>query len=247
MVPAVAFWTWGTMRHAARTRTAPTHDVSELSGSLNTRHTVILLSIVVTFAVYVFGVLRYDWGFDELSALFFAMGLAAGLVSGLGLTGTAEAFVDGFRSMVYAGVLVGVARAIFVVLDQGRAVDTIINAIVTPLAAMPATAFAVGMMVVQTVIALPVPSSSGRAVLTMPILVPLSDLLGVSRQVTVLAYQYGSGVLGQFVPTDGALMAILAVAGVRYEHWLRFCLPLCAALFVLGLASVVAAVLLGVQ
>jgi uncharacterized ion transporter superfamily protein YfcC len=93
--------------------------------------------------------------------------------------------------MAFAAMVVGVARAIFVVLDQGRLVDTIIHAMVTPLEQLPASLFAVGMSVVQTVIALPVPSSSGRAVLTMPILVPMSDLLGLSRQVTVLAYQYG--------------------------------------------------------
>jgi uncharacterized ion transporter superfamily protein YfcC len=149
--------------------------------------------------------------------------------------------------MAYAGVLIGVARAIFLVLDQGKIVDTIIQALVTPLAHLPATVFAVGMTFVQTIIAVPVPSSSGRAVLTMPILVPLADLLGVSRQVTVLAYQYGPGVLGQALPTNGVLMAILALAGVRYEQWLRFSAPLCAALFVLGIVAIGLAVGIGLQ
>jgi uncharacterized ion transporter superfamily protein YfcC len=108
----------------------------------------------------------------------------------------------------------------------------------TPLEQLPRGLFAAGMMVVQAIIALPVPSTSGRAVLTMPILVPLSDLLGVSRQVTVLAYQYGAGIVGQFVPTDGALVAILALAGVRYDEWLRFCLRICTLLFVMSLAAI---------
>ena len=103
------------------------------------------------------------------------------------------------------------------------------------------------MTFVQTIITVPVPSSSGRAVLTMPILVPLSDLLGVSRQVTVLAYQYGPGVIGQMLPTDGALMAILALAGVRYEQWVRFAAPLCAVLFVLGVAAIGVALAIGLQ
>ena len=101
--------------------------------------------------------------------------------------------------------------------------------------------------VVQTLIAFPVPSSSGRAVLTLPILVPLSDLLGLSRQVTVLAYQYGPGIVGQFSPTDGPLMAILALAGVSYERWLRFCVPICAALFLMSLAAVVIAAMIGLR
>jgi len=99
-----------------------------------------------------------------------------------------------------------------------------------------------GVSFVQTALALPVPSSSGRAVLTMPILVPLSDLLGLSRQVTVLAYQYGPGLLGQVSPTEGTLMAILALAGVRYDAWLRFAGPLCIALFVLNLVVIGVAV-----
>ena len=118
---------------------------------------------------------------------------------------------------------------------------------VSPLQQLPRTVFVLGMAVVQTVISIPVPSSSGRAVLTLPILVPASDLLGVSRQVTVLAYQYGAGVLGQMLPTDGALMAVLALAGVRFDRWVRFCLPLCAILFALGLAAIVTAMAIGLQ
>jgi uncharacterized ion transporter superfamily protein YfcC len=104
-----------------------------------------------------------------------------------------------------------------------------------------------GITVVQTILALPVPSSSGRVTLTMPILVPLSDLLGLSRQVTVTATQFGPGILNQFLPTDGALMAVLAVAGVRFEQWLKFCLPICAILFVYGLAAVALAAALNLQ
>jgi uncharacterized ion transporter superfamily protein YfcC len=193
----------------------------------------------------VFGALRYSWGFDEMAALFLLMGVAVGLLAGLGVAGTSSAFVEGFRSMAFAAMLIGVARAIFVVLDQGRIVDTIIHAMVTPLAQLPTSLFALGMSVVQTIITFPVPSSSGRAVLTMPVLVPLSDLLGLSRQVTVLAYQYGPGIAGQFMPTDGALMAILALAGVTYEQWVRFCLPICAVLFVLSLAAIALAATIG--
>jgi uncharacterized ion transporter superfamily protein YfcC len=245
LAPALAIWVWGTMRHAARTRVKPEDDAGEVTVSLSARHVITLLALVAMFAVYVFGTLRYSWGFDELSALFLLIGIVVGIVAGLGLSETADAFVEGFKAMAYAAVLVGVARAIFVVLEQGRIVDTIIQAMVTPLAQLPKTLFAIGMSFVQTAIALPVPSSSGRAVLTMPILVPLSDLLGLSRQVTVLASQYGPGLFGQFSPTDGALMATLAVAGVRYDQWARFAIPLCLVLFVLSLVAVAIAVAIG--
>ena len=247
LVPAVGLWTWGTMRHAARTRVEPVDEDTESSGAVEVRHLITLLAVAVTFGVYVFGTLRYGWGFDELSALFFLMGVTTGLVGGLRVNGTAHAFVEGFRSMAYAALLIGVARAIFVVLDRGRVVDTIIQAMVAPLAELQTSLFAAGMMFVQMAITVAVPSSSGRAVLTLPILVPLSDLLGLSRQVTVLAYQYGPGLVGQVTPTEGALMAVLALAGVRYEQWLRFALPLCGALLALSLAAIGVAVALGLK
>jgi uncharacterized ion transporter superfamily protein YfcC len=235
------------MRYAARHRVPVTPDEQTEDGGLSPRHVITLAAVAATFVFYVYGALQYSWGFDEMSALFLLMGAVIGLLAGLGITGTSQAFVEGFRSMTLAAMLIGVARAIFVVLDEGRVVDTIIHAMVTPLSQLPTTLFAVGMSVVQTIIAFPVPSSSGRAVLTIPILVPLSDLLGLSRQVTVLAYQYGPGIVGQLVPTDGALMAILALAGVRYEQWLRFCAPLCAILFVMSLAAVVIAASIGLK
>jgi len=245
MIPSLGVWVWGTMRYAARHRLPPAAAEQDDGGGLSPRHALTLVAVAATFAFYVYGALQYSWGFDEMSALFLLMGIAVGLLGGLGVTGTSNAFVDGFRSMAFAAMVIGVARAIFVVLDQGRIVDTIIHAMVTPLEQLPASLFAVGMSVVQTVIALPVPSSSGRAVLTMPILVPMSDLLGLSRQVTVLAYQYGPGIAGQVAPTDGALMAILALAGVSYERWLKFCAPLCGALFVMSLVAVVVAAMIG--
>ena len=108
----------------------------------------------------------------------------------------------------------------------------------TPVAGLPLLLSALGMMVLHAVVHVAVPSPSGHAVLTLPILVPLSDLLGLSRQVTVLAYQYGGGLCELLTPTNGALMAILAAAGVRYEHWLKFALPLYGLLLGLGAVAI---------
>jgi uncharacterized ion transporter superfamily protein YfcC len=187
------------------------------------------------------------WGFEEMGGVFLLMGLAAGLAGGFSIAGTFEALLEGFTSMTVAAMLIGVARGVFVVLDEGKIVDTIINALVTPLAQLPLTLYAMGIAVVQTILAIPVPSSSGRVTLTMPILVPVSDLLGLSRQVTVTATQFGPGILNQFIPTDGTLMAVLAIAGVRFEHWLKFCLPICTVLFIFGLAAVALAAALNLQ
>jgi len=192
-------------------------------------------------------VLQFKWGFEEMAAVFFVMGMAAGLIGRLGLNGTAEAFVEGFQSMAFAALLIGFARAIYVLLDDGRIVDTLVTALFTPLAHLPVTLSAFGMVAAQTVLHFPVPSVSGQAVLTLPILVPLADLLGLSRQVVVLAYQYGAGLCELLTPTNGALMAILGAAGVRYDGWLRFVLPMYLGLVALGLLAIAAGVALGLR
>lgn len=245
LIPALGVWTWGTIRHAMRTRMAVEAEDSGESGSLDARHLTTLLIVIGTFVVLILGVVRYQWSFNQMSGLFFLMGVAAGLVGGLEAWGTAKAYVEGLRSMTYVALLIGFARAIYVALEQGGIVDTIIHALVTPLTQCPRSLSALGMLAVQAVIAVPVPSSSGQAVLTLPILVPISDLLGVSRQVTVLAYQYGSGLCGQLTPTGGALLAMLAAAGVSYEEWLRFATPLCLVLLALSAAALGFAVVIG--
>jgi uncharacterized ion transporter superfamily protein YfcC len=161
----------------------------------------------------------------------------AGVIGGLGIEGTCAAFVEGFGSMSYAVLMIGVARGVFVSSTRGTSWT---RSSTSRHAAREAArgVFAMGIAIVQSLLTLPVPSSSGRVTLTMPILVPLSDLLGLSRQVTVTATQFGPGVIGNFLPTDGALMAILALAGVPFSRWLRFCIPLCGILFVLALAAV---------
>ena len=165
-------------------------------------------------------------------------------MGGLGASGTAQAFVTGFTSMAYAAMLIGFARAIFVVLDEGRIIDTIVHALVAPLQSLPIVLSALGMLIVQAAVHAPVPSVSGQAVLTMPVLVPMSDLIGLSRQVVVLAFQYGAGLMELLTPTNGALMAVTAAAGVKYGDWLKFAVPLFAALLALSAAALVVAIAL---
>ena len=235
---ALAFWVGMTMRYASRTRgEREVVDDGDAEG-VRPSDLGIFALVLATFALAVVGMIVWHWGFDELSAAFFIMGVIVGLLAGMRLTGTAEAYVRGFRGMAYAALLIGFARSIYVVLQDGRVVDTIVQAMFTPLEGLPVMASAFGMVAAHTVIHVPVPSVSGQAVLTMPLLVPLSDLLGMSRQVTVLAYQYGAGLCELLTPTNGALMAILASAGVRYEEWIRHVIPLYLGLVALGLLAI---------
>jgi uncharacterized ion transporter superfamily protein YfcC len=243
---ALSLWIALTMRMALATATEPGEVQDDAPDeALTPRDGMILGIVAVTFAVLVWGILSLGWGFNDMSGLFFGAGILVGAVAGMGVTGTAEAFVKGFRGMAFAGLLIGFARAIYVVLEDGRIVDTLVHALVTPLEGLPALASALGMVGAHILIHFPVPSVSGHAVLTMPVLVPLSDLLGLSRQVTVLAYQYGGGLGDLIVPTSGTLMAVLAIAKVRYEDWLRWVLPIWGMLILLGGAAIAVAIAIG--
>jgi uncharacterized ion transporter superfamily protein YfcC len=243
-------WIAATMRYASRTRgpaVIPAAGETVTAPANLPRHVTILAIVGVTFVVLAWGLLSQGWDFDHLTALFFVMGVAAGLVGGLGFGGTARAFTEGFREMALAAVIVGVARAIFVVLEDGRIVDTIVGALFMPIADLPTAFGALAMMAAHIGLHVPVPSVSGQAVLTMPIMAPLADLLGMSRQVAVLAYQYGAGMMDMITPTNGGLMAVLAAAGVGYDEWLRFAGPLMALLTALGAVAVMIALAIGLQ
>ena len=255
LLAALALWTWGTHRHARRSAgtggndapLAPPEPEGTPPGGSGARATVILALVGVAFTVFILGVLRWKWGFEEMAAVFFLMGLAAGLIGGLGPSGTAEAFVEGFSTMAFASLLIGFARAILVVLEDGQTIDTIVSGLFAPLTHLPVAVSAMAMVIVQAVLHPLVPSVSGQAVLTLPVLVPLSDLLHLSRQVVVLAYQYGAGTCELLIPTNGALMAILGAARVRYEDWLRFAVPLYLGLLGLGLLAVLLGVATGLR
>jgi uncharacterized ion transporter superfamily protein YfcC len=246
MAVALALWIAGTLLYARRHRVPAEPLVLEHEHEVRGwRLDLILVMMLGALAMLPIGLNMLGWGFDELSAVFFIMGVVAGLLAGMGISGTSEAFGEGFRQMAVAALVIGFAKAISVVLDQGQVLDTIVHGLVTPLTGLPPTASAIAMQGVQALIHVPVPSVSSQAVLTMPILVPASDLLGISRQVTVLAYQYGAGLCEIITPTNGALMAIIAAAGVPYEKWIKFVLPLWAVLMVLGAGAV--AIAMGVM
>jgi uncharacterized ion transporter superfamily protein YfcC len=241
MALALTIWISWTWRHAMRTRREP-QTGETAHGTMSPRSWTVLLLVLATFIVFIYGVIRLEWDFDQMAALFFAMGIVAGFVGGLGVAGTSEAFVNGFKSMAYAAVLIGFARAIFVALDQGRIVDTIVHGLVAPLQHLPIAACAIAMMGVQAIIHFPVPSVSGQAVLTMPLLVPVSDLIGLSRQVTVLAFQYGAGLTELVTPTNGAVVAVAAASGVKFGDWLSFAVPIYLLMLVFGALAIATAI-----
>jgi uncharacterized ion transporter superfamily protein YfcC len=254
LIPAMTFWIWATLRATRRAewRLEPAATLERAERAerepvrLSTRTIALLTLVLATVAIYLVGVMYLSWDFDQMAALFLILGIVAGLAGGLGLAGTADALNEGFRGMVFSACVVGFARGIYVVLSQAHVIDTIVYGLFAPLDHLPRAAAALGMMIGHALLHVPVPSTSGHAVLSMPILVPLSDLMHLPAQVTVLAYQCGGGLCDLITPTNGALMATLAAARVGYDEWLKFFLPLYLVLMAMAGLGIVIIVLAGV-
>ena len=244
------------LRYAARLRADPAAslvaDVDYSSGfelpadvRFTARRAAAAAVLAAGVGLFVHGVAARGWYLAELSAVFLASGLLAAAVGGLGPNRAARAFLEGAAQMTSTALLIGFARAIQVVLSDARVIDTIVDGLAAPLAALPAHAAALGMLAVQTVCNLFIPSGSGQAYVTMPIMAPLADLTGVTRQTAVLAYQFGDGFTNMLVPTNALLMGMLGLARIPYQRWAAFVVPLLVKLYAVAALALVAAVALG--
>jgi len=167
------------------------------------------------------------------------MGIACGFAAGFGPSKIATEFVAGAKDIVFGALVVGVARAILIVMQDGMIIDPIVHAMAGLIGDLPRSVSAVGMYFVQTFLDFVIPSGSGQAAATMPIMVPLADVLGITRQTAVLAFQFGDGFTNSFFPTAGTLMACLGLIKVPYDRWFKFMAPLMAIWVTLGTAFVV--------
>lgn len=214
-------------------------------GKATGRDAMLLGLLLLPFVPYVYGVLKLDWGFNELSALFLVAGYAVGMLAGFGLRETSERFLEGMAGMLAAALFVGVARSISAVLVDGQIMDTILYSLATPLEHVPGFISAGLMVPIHAVLHLAVTSNSGQAVLTMPIMAPLSDLLGFSRDVSVMAYQTGAVLMDVVSPTNGAMLAMLMAAKMPYGRWVRFAVPGLLLVSLVGFAGMAVAYLGG--
>jgi uncharacterized ion transporter superfamily protein YfcC len=182
-------------------------------------------------------VLNLEWEYNELSALFFAAGYAVGLVAGMSLTQTTVQFLKGMETMLAAALLIGLSRAISIVLIDARVLDTIVYALSTPLASLPTAVAATLMVPIHSLLHVLLPSTSGQAVLTMPIFGPVADLIGMSRDAVVMTFQTGAVLTDVLSPTTGPFLAMLLAAGVPFDRWLRFAIPGMALVSLVGFAA----------
>jgi uncharacterized ion transporter superfamily protein YfcC len=208
---------------------------------ISIQHRIILALMLLGIGLMVWGVAIQGWDYNQMGVMFFVIGFFCGLIGGIGLNGTARTFSSGFSEMIFAGVIIGLAQAIFLILDQGKAIDPIIYALLQPLETLPNQVASVGLFIAQALIHIPVPSTSGQAVLTMPLVTPLTDLLGMSREIAVLTYQYSATLMDMMTPTNGTILAILAAANIKFNNWVAYIWKSWLLIMGIGLLSVIIA------
>jgi uncharacterized ion transporter superfamily protein YfcC len=225
----------------------PAREQPDGAQPLTGTHKLVLSAVAAALVLLVWGLTARGWYLVEMSAVFVGLAVVMAVLARMSPDRTAQLFGEGAAELTLTALLIGFARAIQVVLDDGGVIDTIVHALSIPLQALGPSLAAVGMFAVQSLTNLFIPSGSGQAYVTMPIMAPLADVVGVSRQVAVLAYQFGDGFTNILVPTNPVLIGILAIAGVPYERWLRFVLPFMLKVWLAGSIALVIAVWIGVN
>lgn len=201
--------------------------------------------VILACLVWIFyGFLKQGWGNTQLTGVFLMMGIVVALIFRWSPDRIAKEFINGCKDIVFGAMIVGVAKAVLIVMQDGKIIDTIINFLASQLQGMPAIISAVGMLVIQTLINFVIPSGSGQAATIIPLMAPLGDLMGISREVTVLTFQFGDGFSNLLWPTANIAIGC-GIAGVPLNKWWKFFLPLFGIFFVIQLVFVCGAVLVG--
>ena len=207
-------------------------------------HFFILLILMITILVLIIGVMGYGWYIMEIATLFFAMGIAAGISMNYSANKITKLFLDGIKDIQSAAIIVGLAGGIVIILNNGNIIDTMLYKLSGSISGMGKMASLSMMYVVQNLINLVMPSGSAKAALTMPVMSQFSDLIGLSRQATVMAFQFGDGFTNMITPTSGVLLGVLSVAKIPYEKWFKWIFPLIIMLIILGFILLIPTVLM---
>ena len=209
---------------------------------LTPQRIAVLVVFLLGLVLFVYGVKAFGWYIAELNAVFLGIGLIAAIIARLPAGETSRTFIQGAADMTAAALLIGFARTIEVVLSDGQIIDTIIHGIASVLESTGPEVASLGMLLVQTICNLFIPSGSGQAFVTMPIMSPLATLTDVPQQTAVLAYQFGDGLTNMIVPTSALVMGALALGRIPYGAWVRFVGPLLIKLFIAGSLFLVASI-----
>lgn len=202
--------------------------------ALESRHYIVLITIIAGFGFIIYGVFKSGWYITEISSAFLAMGIIGGLLGKLGPSRLGQEFVIGAKSIAFGALVVGVARGILIVMQEGLIMDSIIHGLAIAIQSLPKGISVLGMYITQVILNFFIPSGSGQAAATMPIMKPLADIVGITRQTAVVTYQFGDGFTNSIIPTSAALMGYLSIAKIPYENWFKFLWPLMTIWLIVG-------------
>ncbi len=226
----------------------PTREDAEAMGAqagMTGKQKLIMAVVSIAMVILIYGMTKWGWYLNQMQAVFVALTLIIGVIDRINPNRLATEFSIGAGSLTSVALLIGVARGIQVVLNEGGIVDTLVYGLSIPVSHLPGGLAAVGMFFVQTIANFFIPSGSGQAYVTMPIMAPLADLVNMERQVAVLAFQFGDGFSNIIIPTQYVLVGILAMAGIPYDRWVRFVWPFMVKMGIAGSIALVVAVLIG--
>lgn len=239
LILAIAYFIYALRR--AKVAASVTPEMSTITLSQK----AVLLVVALATVALVWAAPAYKWHNGELSAFYIFVAVVIAVVGRLDARETADAFVQGMKGMMLAAILIGLAATIELILQQSMVLDTVIDKLSSMLNGRPPAVVAVGIMGIEAVLDLLVPSTSGKAAISMPILAPIAHLSGLSPQTCVLAFLLGNGIMGIINPASGLTLAFLAIAKVGYGQWVRFAMPLVVALLLMGVVTVTLATRFG--
>ncbi len=216
-----------------------------ISVSMTGKHKAILGIVVLALVWIIYGSIKQGWGMIQLTAVFVLMGILAAIIDGWNTDKIAKEFLEGAKSVAFGALVTGLARATLVLLQEGMIVDTIIHGMVSNLEGLPPMLAAQGMLVIQTLFNFIVPSGSGQAAITIPIMAPIGDILGLTRETVIMAFQFGDGLSNLLWPTC-SITIVCGLSGIPYDKWLRFFIPLFGIIYVAQMIMLVIAVAIGI-
>lgn len=225
---------------------AVAEDGGAVAGGFALKDALVLAVLAGGMLVYIYGSIAYKWGLNAMVGAMFVIAVIDAAIAGMGPDSFVKAFIRGAQQMCFSALLIGLATSISVILTNGNVLHTIIYAMAQALLLLPHWIVGPVMYQANIVFNFFVPSGSGQAAIVMPIMAPLADVVGLSRQMAICAYQYGDGLSNCIFPTNGTMMACIAVAGVKFDQWLRWMLPLFGIWWVISTLWIIAGVAFGV-
>lgn len=241
------------MRYAAKIKKnpelSPMYEEDKLREAVNSddaleltlQRKLSLVAFVITIIVMIYGVIKYEWYFSEISGVFLAMSIVIAIINRMGFDGYGKAMAQGMQDIASGALVVGIATGILWILTEGNILDAILHGAATILTRLPSQVSAIGMYIFQCLMNYLIPSGSGQAGVTMPILTPLADLTGVTRQTAVIAFQLGDGISNAITPTSGPLMAMLGLSKIPWTKWAKWFLPIMLIQYGIGLIFIIIA------